>query len=178
MNSTVYGYRWPTAAMLTGVVVLVLCLIYRSTIASMIGVWMESDTFSHGFLVFPAVAWLIYRARARLAAIAPHPSIVGLFVLIGSLTLWFVAHVGAVQVAEQFAFVAALGACVWTMLGTSVVRVLAFPLLFAFFAVPFGDFIIPTLMRFTAWFVRRGDRTQWHSSVSRRLHAEHTAWGF
>ncbi|MFK8017444.1 MAG: exosortase A [Gammaproteobacteria bacterium] len=147
------GYRWPRAAALTAVVIVVLCGLYWSTIASMAGVWMESDTFSHGFLVFPAVGWLIYRSRERLLDIAPGPSVIGLLALVLCLVFWFVSRVGAVQVAEQFAFVAALGACVWTLLGTAVVRVLAFPLLFAFFAVPFGDFVIPTLMRFTAWFV-------------------------
>ena len=39
------------------------------------------------------------------------------------------------------------------LLGWRVVWAMIFPMFFAFFAVPFGDFIIPTLMQFTAWFV-------------------------
>ncbi len=146
-------YQWPGALALTGATLLLLLVLYRTTLLSMIGIWMESDTFSHGFLVFPACAFLIYRARARLAAIQPKPSVIGFFALLMCLALWFVAHVGAVAVVEQFAFVAALAACTWALLGTAVLRAIAFAVLFAFFAVPFGDFVIPTLMRFTAWFV-------------------------
>ena len=146
-------YQWPAALALTGATLVLLVVVYRTTLMAMVGIWLESDTFSHGFLVFPAVAFLIYRARARLAAIQPTPSILGFVALLMCLALWFVAHVGAVAVAEQFAFVAALAACTWALLGTSVLRAIAFAVLFAFFAVPFGDFVIPTLMRFTAWFV-------------------------
>ncbi|MFK7886874.1 MAG: exosortase A [Gammaproteobacteria bacterium] len=153
MSNGSVRYGWSLALPLTLGALALLALIYRSTLMSMIGIWLESDTFSHGFLVFPAVGFLIYRARDRLLALDPRPSWLGLIALLGCLSLWFVANVGSVQVAEQFAFVAALSACVWALLGTSVLRVLAFPILFSFFAVPFGDFIIPTLMQFTAWFV-------------------------
>lgn len=146
-------YQWPAALALTGATLALLVLLYRTTLMAMVGIWLESDTFSHGFLVFPAVAFLVWRARGRLAAIQPTPSMLGFFALLMCLALWFVAHVGAVAVAEQFAFVAALAACTWALLGTSVLRAIAFAVLFAFFAVPFGDFVIPTLMRFTAWFV-------------------------
>lgn len=153
MSTAGVRYRWSVALPLTLGVLALFVLLYHGSLMSMIGIWLESDTFSHGFLVFPAVAFLIYRARDRLLALDPQPSWLGFVALVGCLALWFVAHVGSVQVAEQFAFVAGLSACAWALLGTRVMRVLAFPVLFGFFAVPFGDFIIPTLMQFTAWFV-------------------------
>ncbi len=153
MNTSGVRYRWSLALPLTLGVLALFILLYHGSLMSMVGIWLESDTFSHGFLVFPAVAFLIYRARDRLLALDPHPSWLGLLALVGCLALWFVAHVGSVQVAEQFAYVAALSAIAWALLGGRVMRVLAFPILFGFFAVPFGDFIIPTLMQFTAWFV-------------------------
>ncbi len=146
-------YDWPRALPLIGGVLVLVVLIYHQTLWSMIGIWMESDTFSHGFLVFPAVAYLIYQSREQLAAVAPRPSWLGVGALLVSLALWYVADVGSVQVVEQFAFVATLCAATWAVLGWPLVRALWFPMAFAFFAVPFGDFIIPTLMQFTAWFV-------------------------
>jgi EpsI family protein len=44
-------------------------------------------------------------------------------------------------------------AVVWTILGTAVIRALSFPLVFLFFAVPFGTSLIRPLQDFTAWFV-------------------------
>lgn len=146
-------YGWQQALPLTLGALALFVLVYRGTLMTMVGLWIESDTFSHGFLVFPAVAFLIYRMRDRLAMLQPRPSWLGLGALIGSLALWFVAHVGAVQVAEQFSFVFGLCAIAWALLGWRVTLALSFPMFFALFAVPFGDFIIPTLMQFTAWFV-------------------------
>ncbi|MEO0975599.1 MAG: exosortase A, partial [Pseudomonadota bacterium] len=60
--------------------------------------------------------------------------------------------VGAVQVVEQFAFVLAFNAVLIAVLGLSVARQMIFPMGFLFFAVPFGEFAIPHLMEFTAWF--------------------------
>lgn len=74
--------------------------------------------------------------------------------LLGSLaTLWILGSLGEVKVVQEFAAVAILEAIAWTLLGTRVVRALAFPLLFLFFAVPFGVSLIPPLRDFTAWFV-------------------------
>ncbi|MEA3642012.1 MAG: exosortase A, partial [Lamprobacter sp.] len=39
-----------------------------------------------------------------------------------------------------------------TLLGPRVAWILVFPLAYLFFAVPFGDFIVPPLMDYTAWF--------------------------
>ncbi|MEM6640219.1 MAG: exosortase A [Pseudomonadota bacterium] len=146
-------YGWRRAGVLLGLGIAVLLALYWPTFVSMASIWRESDTFSHGFLVFPAVAFLVYRERFRLLALAPSPSGQGVAALAACLILWYGAHVGSVQVVTQFAVVAALCAMVLAVLGASVARALLFPMLFAFFAVPFGDVLIPTLMEFTAWFV-------------------------
>jgi EpsI family protein len=53
-------------------------------------------------------------------------------------------------VVRQYALVLGILLLVWGILGGSIVRVLAFPLLFLFFAVPFGEFLVPPLMELTA----------------------------
>jgi EpsI family protein len=62
-------------------------------------------------------------------------------------------NLGEVRVIQEFAMVSILVAVVWTILGTVVIRALSFPLLFLFFAVPFGTSLIRPLQDFTAWFV-------------------------
>jgi EpsI family protein len=53
---------------------------------------------------------------------------------------------------SQFAIVAMIPLLVWAFLGTAIARALAFPLAFLFFAVPFGEFLVPTLIDWTADF--------------------------
>jgi EpsI family protein len=52
----------------------------------------------------------------------------------------------------QLAMVSMVPLAVWVVLGTRVLRVLAFPLAFLFFAVPLGEFMIPQLIDWTARF--------------------------
>lgn len=145
-------YRWPLASGLLGALLVAMLVLLWPTWVALYGVWFESGTYSHGILVFPAVAYLIYDARNRLQAIRPSISLLGVGVLAATIALWYVARIGDVQVIEQFSAVAAITAIFASVLGLSVVRILAFPLLFLFFAVPIGDALIPHLMHFTAWF--------------------------
>ena len=91
--------------------------------------------------------------RKSLAEIAPCPDYRGLLVMAGLGLGWLLADAGSVQVVAQLCLVAMIPVAVWTMLGLQVARAITFPLGFLFFAVPFGEFLIPPLMDFTADFV-------------------------
>ena len=52
----------------------------------------------------------------------------------------------------QFALVATLILAIISTLGISVSRQIAFPLAFLLLSVPIGDFMMPKLMEWTAWF--------------------------
>jgi exosortase A len=129
-----------------------LLVLYRDTGLDMVGIWSRSDTFAHGFLVAPISAWLIWRDRERLLALTPRPSLAALLPLSGAALVWLVADLVMVNAAAQFALVAMLVLAVPTVLGWHAARALAFPLLFLFFAVPFGEFMLPTMMEWTADF--------------------------
>jgi exosortase A len=65
---------------------------------------------------------------------------------------WLLADLAEVQVVRQYAFVLMIPFTVWAVLGTRVARAITFPLVFLIFAVPFGEFLLPPLMHFTADF--------------------------
>jgi exosortase A len=65
---------------------------------------------------------------------------------------WLLADAGSVNVVAQYTFITMLIATVWTLLGSAFVRGAFFPLMFLFFAVPVGEFLIPYLVEFTADF--------------------------
>ncbi|WP_139842728.1 exosortase A, partial [Janthinobacterium sp. GW458P] len=127
-------------------------LLYHATFWSMVELWSRSQTFAHGFMIVPISAWLAWRRRARLAALAHRPSPWGLLLLALLGLAWLLADAANVQVVEQYAATAMLPACVLAILGWPAVRVLAFPLAYLFLAVPFGEIFLEPLIDFTASF--------------------------
>lgn len=130
----------------------VLVWIFRETATSLIALWQSSETFAHGFIIFPISLYLIWRARARLAAIAPRPCGWSLLALAVLSVCWMIARSADVQVIAQYLFVAMIAALTATLLGNRVARAIAFPLAFMLLAVPFGEIFIRPLIDFTADF--------------------------
>ena len=145
-------HNWLQPGALTAGVLLLLAGLFWPTLRSMIEVWERSETFAHGYVVFPVSAWLIWRMRDDLALIRPVPDLRGLIVLAGAGAAWLLADAGSVNVVAQYAFVTMLIAAVWALLGWAFVRAAFFPLMFLFFAVPVGEFLIEPLMGLTADF--------------------------
>ncbi len=144
--------RWRVAAGLTLAVLIMLVGVFWPTFYSMVEIWNRSETFTHGYLIFPISAWLIWRRRAHLAYVIPSPDWRGLLLLAFAGAFWLLAEAGSIQIGAQYALIAMLIAAIWTMLGWAVVRTLFFPLMFLFFAVPVGEFLMQPLMNFTADF--------------------------
>ncbi|HEX6735225.1 MAG TPA: exosortase A [Azonexus sp.] len=125
---------------------------YWDTAAAMVAIWARSETYTHAFLVPPIALWLIWRQRTRILAEEPRTSLL-LAVPVAFTTLaWLLGELTAVNALTQFALVATLVLAIMALLGIPVSRRLAFPLAFLFFSVPFGDFMMPRLMDWTAAF--------------------------
>ncbi len=133
----------------------VILLLYRETAAVMVGIWWRSETFAHAFLVLPITLWLVWRVRDKLAALTPRADPWALVALLGTALVWLASDLVVVNAPSQFALVGLLILAVPAVLGLQVARAILFPLLFLFFAVPFGEFMLPTMMNWTADFVVR-----------------------
>ena len=134
------------------IAILATLTLYSRTFLSMVEIWSRSGTFAHGFLIAPIALYLAWTKRDALANTPFRTSFAGLGLVVVGVLLWIVSVVASVQVTEQFAATLILAASIIATLGLSVARVLWFPLLYLFFAVPFGDFLIPYLMEVTADF--------------------------
>ena len=156
MNSVVTArgatVSWPFAGTMLLLVIGVFIAIFHGTVWSMIRVWAESDTFAHGFVIFPISAFLVWRKRHELAQIRPEPVRYGPAVLLIPGFFWFLGYVSDVQVIQQYCFIASIILLVWALLGPEVLKLLAFPLGYLLFAVPFGKFLVPHLIDFSAAF--------------------------
>jgi exosortase A len=140
------------AAVLTSITVTAILFAYHATTWSMVSIWERSDTFAHGFLILPFSAYLIWTQREKLKTIPPQPNSLALLALVVLGFGWLLAALASVQVLEQYLFVAMIPAIVWAILGSRMVRALAFPLAYLLLAVPFGEAFIPPLIDFTADF--------------------------
>jgi exosortase A len=129
---------------------LMLVSVFHETTWSMISIWIRSETFAHGFLVLPISIWLAWNERDKLASICSRPVPWVALLIIPPGFVWLVAWLVDVLVLQQLALVAMCLIGAWAIMGHSLARALAFPLLFLFFAVPMGEALIPPMMEFTA----------------------------
>lgn len=146
-------HRGPVAAWLLAVLVaLGVAALLRESFLGMLFQWRSSSTFSYGFLVLPISLFLLWRERARLAGLRPEPAWLALLLMVPVGALWVLGMVLEVNVVHHFAAVLLVVLAVWAVLGTRALRVIWFPLGYLLLMVPFGEFLVPTLMEWTADF--------------------------
>lgn len=144
--------RWPAALAMLAFAEVWLLFWYRGTAEAMVGIWARSDTFMHGFLILPIVLWLIWRERDALVQHVPRPNPWIAPLLAGAGFAWLLGELAAINALTQLALVALMVLLVPALLGLPLARAMAFPLGFLFFAVPVGEFFMPQLMEWTAYF--------------------------
>ncbi len=133
-------------------VLMALFSVYWSTVVSITRTWWRSETFAHGIIIIPIVLFLIWQKREELVRVPIQFNFWGLIGLLGALFGWFLASLADALSPQQFSLVAMIVSIVLTIFGSKVSRTLFFPLAYLFFAVPFGEFLIPPMMDFTAAF--------------------------
>ncbi len=134
------------------IAIAILFISFWPTFYSIVTIWIRSETFAHGFLIFPISLYLIWRKRHVLDNVAFVTDLRSIIIIGMVGFVWLLAKLGSVQVIEQLSFVAFIPLFVWLLLGLTVVRKIAFPLFFLFLAVPMGESLILPLMHFTAYF--------------------------
>ncbi len=146
------SHPWRQAGIFTGIFILLLVSVYWPTVWSMVAIWIRSETFTHGFLIVPISAWLIWQKRSELLAISPKSWLLPVFLILAAGFVWLVAALVDVLVIQQLAVVAILILGVVAIIGLDAAKQILFPLLFLFFAVPMGEGLVPSMMEFTATF--------------------------
>ena len=112
-------------------------LIYWPSTAALWDVWIDDNHGgTHGLIVAPLSAWLLYRARFQLAAIPTRPSwFAGVLLLLGSLS-WLVFWRAGIRELHLLMLPVLMGLGVWTALGFPAALRVAFPLGYLYFAMP------------------------------------------
>ena len=145
-------YGWILALSLLGLATLLTLWLLWPSVLSMAHIWFNSQTYAHGLFIPALALFLVWSRRQELARQSPEPWAWGLIWIAVATLAWVLARGVDVKTVQHFALVAMLPGLVLTLLGPRLAWALVFPLAYLFFAVPFGDFIVPPLMDYTAWF--------------------------
>ena len=135
-----------------GLLLLVTAFLYRQSYVSMVQAWLNSETYSHGFVIPLISLFFAWQRRAKAATVPAQAWWPGLALVAGVSATWTVSSLINVQVIEQLAAIAIFSAIFVTLYGLERTRVFALPLAFLFFAVPFGQGLVPVFMEWTADF--------------------------
>lgn len=141
--------RWRVHLGCLGLAALTILLLFRRDVADLAHLWWTSTTYGHCLFILPVVAWLVWTRRRELGALTPVSWWPGLFVVAAGSFGWLLGEAAGVAGARHFGVVIAVQGAVVTILGPHVARALLFPLGYAFFAVPFGEWLEPPLQQIT-----------------------------
>jgi exosortase A len=149
---------WIQALLAAGLALLAIAPLFQQEIAGAVRVWADSSAYNHCFLIIPISLYLIWERRSSLAETTPRPTLWGLGLILPLSIAWLLAAKLDVLEAQQFIVIAIVEAMLFTLLGGAVFRGLLGPLLYLFFLVPSGEFLVPPLQDFTARFAVAGLR--------------------
>jgi exosortase A len=141
-------WKRPLAGLALATVLLV--LVCAREWGEMVYQWWNIDTYTHILLVPLIVIWLVWLKADELAQLSPRPVGWGIAIVAAGLALWLAGRVTGINLIAQAGAVGAMQGAILAMLGLRVSLLLALPLAFLAFLVPFGDEIIPQLQAITA----------------------------
>lgn len=136
-----------------GAVILVLVtVLFSSTLAWLIYNWLNNAYYSHGFLVPLISGFFLWRRRDAFAHDSREPSNSGLIVLVISLVIYLVGQVWQAYHLSASALIILLVGLALYFLGEKATRRISFPLVFLFFVIPLPlvNRLSPALESFTA----------------------------
>ena len=155
-GSAAAASRWWLAAGLIGAAGLLFGVLFHHDMAGAVRVWIESTAYNHCFLILPLVGFLLWDRRTVITANTPAPNFWPLLLLPLLSAVWLVAAVLDINEGRQLAVVAMFEIVLLVTLGPALFRKLLAPLLFLFFLVPTGAFLVPSLQTITARIVVAG----------------------
>jgi exosortase A len=148
-----HDQRWLEALCVFSLAVLALLALFWPTVRFMVETWWNVTTYGHGVVIFPISGYLVWRKRGSLSELTPRPQPLGLLLVAGAAFAWLLGDFAGITLLTQVAWIGMIQALVLSVYGWPITSRVLFPLLFLFFAVPFGNFLIPYLQDLTAQFV-------------------------
>ena len=142
------AWRVPLAHL--AIAALIILALFHRDAADMAGIWWNDSNFGHVLFVPPIIAWLVWQRRHALAEMRPLNWWPALALVAAGGLGWLLGQAAGVALARHLGLVLMLQGAVVTLLGLHIARALLFPIAYALFLVPFGDFLVQPLQTLTA----------------------------
>jgi exosortase D (VPLPA-CTERM-specific) len=126
----------PATVMLAAIVA-----IYWDTLAGLYRQWMNNEDYSHGVLILPLAAYLVWEKRKAILELTPRMDWRGLLLMTAAVGLFVVGELGAELFTTRFSIITLFIGAVWWIYGYAVVRAMAFPLLLLYMMLPLPGFV-------------------------------------
>jgi exosortase A len=120
-------------------------LAYAGTLKILIDVWRHNPNYSHGFLIPPVAAWLLWRDRAALREATSPGSWLGIVLLLAAVLVQFVGLRGDVATLQGLSLILALAGVILQLQGSRFFRRAAFAIAFLIFMIPTLPLFMNTL---------------------------------
>ncbi len=130
---------------LIGFAAIVAVVPFYDALSRLYDIWNLQPEYSHGILIPPISAFLIWRERAWISTARFDGSWSGLVLTLGGLAFWFLGEFATIYTIEQYGFLLVLYGLVVALAGWHVFRRLWMPLLILIFMVPLPAFFSNTL---------------------------------
>jgi len=131
-------------------------ILFNQEAAAAVRTWIDSTAYNHCFLVIPIAVYLIWDRRSDLTGLVAQPfpraALAGIPVMI----VWLAAERLGIMEGRQLMVVTLLQFLFISVLGWRLWFAMSGPLLYLFFLVPFGEFLVPKLQDVTTVFIRHG----------------------
>jgi exosortase len=118
------------------VLAILIAIIYRGIVAGMAEDWLKDPNFSHGFLVAPFSALVVWQQRKELAKLPLDPSWFGLGVVAGSLAMLIVGVLGVEFFLQRSSLVFLVAGLILYFLGWRHFGAVLLPWAFLFLMIP------------------------------------------
>ncbi len=116
-------------------------LLFSGVVSKLVHDWGADENYSHGFLMAPLAAYVVWRERDRLSAIPVKPSVAGLVIVAGSLLTLVAGRLGVELFLTRMALLGTVAGTVVFLWGWRHLRALAFPLLLLVLSIPIPSII-------------------------------------
>ena len=138
MNELTTNNQFKKLTSLTGWIFLIAAFaaVYYPVLSSLVKSWNSSDDYSHGFLILPLSAYILWQNRDTLAAQPVKGSWFGLPMALFALFLYVFGKFGSILSLPPVSMIIFIWSAVIFFFGFQIFRSCSFPLLFLLFMIP------------------------------------------
>jgi exosortase len=130
------GREWSSWALPTGLILVILALLYRGILRDLAIQWWDDPNYSHGFLVPLFSGFLLWHQRRQLRGLVPRGAGLGAAVLVVGVLELLLGDFGSENFLMRSSLLVIIAGLILFHLGFQILRAVAFPLGFLIFMIP------------------------------------------